>query len=1299
MAQIIKHRRGSISQVKDISARIAELIVATGSVDGVMNGPFVFIGESDGGTYRAVSKVYTGTSAPTYSNISHGTALDGTPFYSTGDQTLYILNNSGNSNIDLTGNLEGRSIDKITLSSVNGSIQVTGSIEARGNISASGDITASNLYLRGDANISGNIVLGGNINIGNQNTDLIVFAGEVSSSILPELDNQFNLGAPTQNWQNLHLSGTAYINTLKAGAITLNGVQIFDDLAVSGSAVFGSKGGGQTFVVSSSLFVSGTTNFNAGDVRINDNLIVSGSTSLGNQTSDLIKITGSLTLSGSTSFDAGDVRIKDNLTVSGSTFIGNDVSDLLNVTASVNISGSTIQTGSIYVSGAVQLTDNLIVSGSTYLGDNSSVDKVQISASLLVKGTANFNEGNVSLTNNLIVSGGTIDTSFIATDIKVKNNTASALSVKEGNNPYITIDTVNGVEKIKLETAGNVEVSGITTIGNSTQTTTWNDGALIVSGGVGIGKNLYVSGSTTIAGNLTILGSSSIVNVAASTIQLGDNILELNGNSLANGGIYVKDPTGATTSTGSIIWDSTNDYWAAGVKGAEIQLANYPYVSSSIGELSSSVFADKLFKQTGSVFATTNNIEITGSTTGLMNSPDGVVSNKYALSVSQSIHAENINVGVPTSNQWQANLVGSYFNNFTQNTDVSEILRFVAGLLSASAPDASPNTKILSSVTANATSTTTGTALTGRIPQSTSNTTVTYLQEKGFATAGSTIFSGITPIYTDSTYARNYSSVAGGATIVTSSADTELFGLGQLSSGNPTNLKLSGSFTHRFMDNSTKTLTAASSSQAIITQTGAGTTAGVKLAKILTVNPNVIPPAYQDGKFANAFTQSLYVTGSTSTPNVSGYYHISASLSIASGSSPYSAPITTSTEIFYAPLTQISTNVPVQTSATGSTTLNYLTAVSRSLSGAPYLSGSTYSISSSVTNLFNPLFYAGTIASIGLSGTGMTTTSGVSSVNTSGGTIGTANGVFDSTNTTVRATSTIPFETDLVRLNALYTFGSANITNIAQTSFTPTTWTATMNGVNYNNGSSVSRANTFNYHVAGTFGQPAASGSLAYFTRTQGADASTVLAESFVGESYRIQLADNVLAFNGTAWTTTFGLYNLGAKDLQVKPGYLVKPGGTYGYWLGNPDATSDYKYYIRKFTVSPAATKTSMTLNVGQALTAWNTANNNSVSAVVLFESSKNTIYTPARVYDPSDLITNVINSSISANTDGTNPFGSAIALYGNTGGSLATTTYTIPLRNGDGMILNATYDEVYVIIRYKGDPTPVSAITTTFS
>jgi hypothetical protein len=242
-------------------------------------------------------------------------------------------------------------------------------------------------------------------------------------------------------------------------------------------------------------------------------------------------------------------------------------------------------------------------------------------------------------------------------------------------------------------------------------------------------------------------------------------------------------------------------------------------------------------------------------------------------------------------------------------------------------------------------------------------------------------------------------------------------------------------------------------------------------------------------------------------------------------------------------------------------------------------------------------------------------------------------------------------------------------------------------------GTQTSTTATILYHSGSTFGQPLSSGSMAYYGASQASDASaTTLYEPFLGENYRIQLADNVLAFNGTAWTTSFGLYNLGANDLQVKPGHLVKPGGTYAYWLGNPSTASDYKYYIRKFTTS--GVKTSMTLNLGQTLVAWDATTNNSAAAVILFESSKNTIYTPARVYDPTKTLSNFV-STISANTDGQNPFGSSIDLYGNTGGSVSSTTYTIPLRNGDGMFLNATYTNIYVIVRYKGDPTPIASIT----
>ena len=934
--------------------------------------------------------------------------------------------------------------------------------------------------------------------------------------------------------------------------------------------------------------------------------------------------------------------------------------EILIVTGSSNITSSN---GSSIVfaateSGSVQATNRFIIGSSAPNVFSSSV------YGGLVNGVPYYDSGSgtlyllgsdgntaINLTGNISAFSSSVATSFSASNASIASVTGDfsssvATSFSASNASQITLSSSVATSFSASQAAETILSSSIAT---------------------------SISASNASITSLSSSISQSIVNIVSASLSSSLSVIATD--------IEVAIVSASLSSSQALISSSISTSIAETLSGSVASITSLSSsVSASLSSINQSIEANTgIFLQTGSVFATTNNIEITGS-----------------LKVSGTIDPDNVTVGIPTANAWQSNLNGSYFNNFTSETNVSEILRFVAGLLSSSAPDASPNTRTLSSVTATAQNTTTGTALTGRIPQTSTNTTITYLNGKGFATAGSTIFSGVTPIYT-ANYGYNYTSVAAGTTTATSSLDSQLFGLGVLSSGVATNFKVSGSFTFRFMDNSTKTSTATSSSIVNITQTGAGTTSGVTLALINTVNPAVIPPGYQDGKFASALGQSLY-SGSATAVSASGYYHISSSIQIASGSSGYSTAIVANgTEVFWAPLTTISTNVPVQTSLTGSTTLVSVSATSRSLSGAPYLLTSTYTISSSVTNLFNPLFYNGTVGSIALSGTGVAATSGVNSVATSGGTISTANGVFDTTNTTVRTTSTIPFETDVVRLNGLYTFGgTANITNIGQTSFTPTTWTATVNGQNYNNGTAVTKVNTFNYHTAGDFGHPVGSGSLAYYTRTQGGDSSTTLIESFTGESYRIQLADNVLAFNGTATTTSVAYYNLTGNDLQVKPGYLVKPGGTYGYWLGDPDATKTYKYYIRKFTTS--GTKTSMTLNLGKTLVNWGATTDNSVAVGILFESSKNTIYTPARIYDPSNLTDN-FTATKTANTDGQNPFGANFDLYGNTGGSLSTTTYTLPLRNGDGMTLNATYTNIYVIVRYKGDPSPVTSITTTFS
>ena len=126
---------------------------------------------------------------------------------------------------------------------------------------------------------------------------------------------------------------------------------------------------------------------------------------------------------------------------------------------------------------------------------------------------------------------------------------------------------------------------------------------------------------------------------------------------------------------------------------------------------------------------TTKNIQISGS-----------------LEVSSSIKALNTNVGTPTSNDWGTNLNGSYFNNFTKDTDVSEVLRFVAGLLSSSAANPTANTKTYGSISENKSNTGTGTAPKGYVPQGNKPADVTYLISRGFAAEGGALFPGKTII-------------------------------------------------------------------------------------------------------------------------------------------------------------------------------------------------------------------------------------------------------------------------------------------------------------------------------------------------------------------------------------------------------------------------------------------------------------------------------------------------------------------------------------------------------------------------
>ena len=79
------------------------------------------------------------------------------------------------------------------------------------------------------------------------------------------------------------------------------------------------------------------------------------------------------------------------------------------------------------------------------------------------------------------------------------------------------------------------------------------------------------------------------------------------------------------------------------------------------------------------------------------------------------------------------------------------------------------------------------------------------------------------------------------------------------------------------------------------------------------------------------------------------------------------------------------------------------------------------------------------------------------------------------------------------------------------------------------------------------------------------------------------------------------------------------------------------------------------------------------------------NTSITTCRLFDPTATVSNLIEAGVSADNH-KNPFSSDIDLYGNTGGSVSSGTYTVPIRNADGMVLDDSDDELYVVVRYKG-------------
>ena len=172
---------------------------------------------------------------------------------------------------------------------------------------------------------------------------------------------------------------------------------------------------------------------------------------------------------------------------------------------------------------------------------------------------------DVTDATNVQAAGALMDSEV--TDLAgIKGVTISTLQVKPSEGAFADGD------KTKLD---GIEASAdVTDTANVTAAGAVMDSELTSEASVkAINQGLATSNSPTfvgltLTGNLEVQGTTTTID--STTIDLGDNILAVNGTGAALGGLHVNDSNGPAS--GSILWDGATNQWVAGASGSESKL-------------------------------------------------------------------------------------------------------------------------------------------------------------------------------------------------------------------------------------------------------------------------------------------------------------------------------------------------------------------------------------------------------------------------------------------------------------------------------------------------------------------------------------------------------------------------------------------------------------------------------------------------------------------------------------------------------------------------------------------------------
>ena len=371
-----------------------------------------------------------------------------------------------------------------------------------GSLNISGNITGSNI-LATNITATGDLTIGGNLFLGNQDTDNIVISADLSSSIIPDTDDTFDLGSNSKKWRHIYATSASIDN------ITLNG---------SG-------------IVSSSQQISNYNTF----LEIDGDGVFSGSSQVDffqvdNLPAGLVSGSSQVSYVGLSNIPAGILSGSEQITDLGFISSSDSTTSLNTFTSSIQteVDGLSAETSSYLTSsGSVDYTDitskPTLVSGSSQItyGDVSSIPSNIISSSNNST-TVVHSISNGEITSNLIggvVSGSsqiTITESQISdlshTDISSLNSYTSSNDINITNIHSTTSSFESRLDLLSDVSHSHSNKANLDVINQDLSTTsdvTFNTGSF--------------TGNMTITGDLTVLGSST--EISSTELRIEDKLI------------------------------------------------------------------------------------------------------------------------------------------------------------------------------------------------------------------------------------------------------------------------------------------------------------------------------------------------------------------------------------------------------------------------------------------------------------------------------------------------------------------------------------------------------------------------------------------------------------------------------------------------------------------------------------------------------------------------------------------------------------------------------------------------------